>query len=124
MTAHVAGELAVHVHPVSVVTRVPVVPPAAGMVRSVGVNEYVHGEAACVIATCDPLTAIFPLRFMPWGFAVVERVIDASPCPDPGDIWIHELLLDAVHAHSRSVTRRTSTRPPPAGIVGTVPMET
>ena len=83
-----------------------------------------HGAAACMTATCEPLTAIFPLRVLPCGFAVVVRVIDASPCPDPGDNWIHELLLEAVQAHSRCVTTGTSTRPPAAGTVGTAPMET
>jgi hypothetical protein len=85
-TAHAAGELAVQAHPVSVDTRVPVVPAVAGMVTSMGFREKVQGAAACVTATWDPLTAILPLRARPWGFAVAVRVIAASPWPEVGEI--------------------------------------
>jgi hypothetical protein len=120
ITAQLTGDVTLHVHPPIVSTWVAVEPPAAETVTSAGLSVKVHGDAACGTANCAPLTAILPLRAVPCGFAAALRVIDASPCPDVGESWIHDVLLDADHEHSRLVTTDTSTRPPAAGIVGTV----
>ena len=64
-----------------------------------------------------------PLRTAAWGFDAAVSEIDASPWPDVGETWIQDASLAAVHVHSRSACRLTSTRPPPAGIVGGLPRE-
>src|SRR3954468_11424723 len=119
--SHDTGELAVQLHPVSVVTWTSALLPWAAKATSPGLTAKVQGDAACVIATWPPLMVMLPVRTRPCGLAVAVRVSAASPCPDVGDTCTHDELVPAVHAHSRGATTGTSTFPPPAGMVGTVP---
>lgn len=112
--------LAVQLHPTSVVTVRSTFVPAAEADTSAGLTVNAQGDAACVTANCEPLIEIFPLRAVPCGFDWPVSAMAASPCPEAGDTSSHDELLVAVQPHSRCVTTPTSTRPPAAGMVGTV----
>jgi len=95
---HVALLEAVQLHPAGAVTVIGAVPPAVGMVRTVGDRVYVHAAPPWFTTTVCPAMISVALRDSAVVFAVAATV--TVPLPDPLAPLVivnHAALLVAVH---------------------------
>ena len=98
MVNHGALLVAVQLQPAGAVTAIEAEPPAAGIIRSVGDNVYVHGAPPCVTVTVCPAMVSVALRNAAEVFAVAATF--TVPLPDPLAPLVivnHAALLVAVH---------------------------
>jgi len=114
---HGALLLAVHVHPVAVVTFEVPDPPSAGTVWLDGAIEYVQGAETptCVTVNVCPAMVSVPVRSAPV-FASTVNATGPFPLPVAPDVTaIHGALLVAVHVQPAAVVTFEFPVPPDAG---------
>ena len=102
-------------HPVVAITFTETLPPLAPTGAVAALRSNRHGAASCEMVTLWSLTTTIAERLAACGFDAIVATTDESPCPDAGDTFTHEALLDAVQLHSRLAPTVTLTVPPLAG---------
>lgn len=112
---HDALLVAVHVHPLPLVTvNDPVAPPETTLVET-GESEYVQDAAACVIVNVWPPAVTVPVRAAVVAFAATLKPTVPLPEPlAPLVIVIHDALLVAVQAHPLPLVTLNDPVLPPA----------
>jgi hypothetical protein len=120
ISTHATLLLAVHVHPLAVLTCTSSTPPSAGKLLLDGEIEYVQdgggGEpaAACVTVNAPPAIVSVPVRAAPV-FAATLNATEPFPVPEaPAVTVIQVALLAAVHPHVLAADTDTVPVPPAA----------
>jgi hypothetical protein len=100
MVIHATLLVAVHAHPLEVVSVIVPVSPAPTAVREVGVMEYVQAAAAWLTWNVCPAMVTVPLRALVAVFAPTLSVTAPFPFPLAPPVTVtHATLLTEVHAH-------------------------
>ena len=100
--SHGAALVAVHAHPLAVVTATVLVVPVACSVRFVGLMAYVHADApTCVTVTVCPAIVSVPLRPEVAVLAVAAKATGLEPVAGIADVIVSQLAsATAVHPHA------------------------
>lgn len=107
-----AADVAVHEQPAGVLTLTVPLVAAAGTDVLTGETENVQVGPACVTGNVCPPIAIVPLRDDVPEFVVTLYVTCPLPLPlAPAVTVIHDVLLNAVHAHPLPAVTATVAEP-------------
>jgi hypothetical protein len=118
---HEAAEVAVHPHPVAVVTVTLCVPPVPGSDAVVGDTLKVHAAAAaCVTVTACPATVTVAERGCAVGFAPIVRVTVAVPLPLAGATETQDALALADQGQPAEAVTVMLDVPPPLAMAALV----